>query len=263
MATAFVDFDELKRTVKIEDVVKWLGIQTKTASNGQLRSICPICQKGSDRTFVVTPSKGLYFTFDGCGGGDIIKLVASVKKIGTKEAATEIQAQFCATGGTVNRTVDRTVTVPGTAPQNEKGQLKPLDYLEATHELVQALGVSPETCQHFAAGYAPKGILRGRLAIPIHSKDGVLLAYCGRTVKGESPTLTFPNGFQPTDHIFNGDRVQPGELYLVRDPLQVLTAFESGIENVVSFLTEAISAQQLEQLSSLMDEKQTDSVVLF
>ena len=46
-----------------------------------------------------------------------------------------------------------------------------------------------------------------------------------------------------------------GELYLVRDPLDVLKAFENGIENVVSFLTEGITAQQLEQLASFMDEK--------
>jgi len=135
--------------------------------------------------------------------------------------------------------------------------------LEAQHEAVQALGVAPETCEHFGAGFAPKGILRGRMAIPIHSKDGLLLAYCGRTVKAESPTLTFPNGFQPADVIFNAHRATEGELYLVRDPLQVLTAYESGIENVVSFLTEAISAQQLEMLSSLLDEKRCESVMLF
>lgn len=82
-------------------------------------------------------------------------------------------------------------------------------------------------------------------------------------MKGESPTLTFPNGFQPADIIFNAHRIAEGELYLVRDPLQVLTAYESGIENVVSFLTEAISAQQLEMLASLLGEFKCESVVLF
>ncbi len=125
-----------------------------------------------------------------------------------------------------------------------------------------SLDAKPLLAFCFFLGLAP-GIMRGRLAIPIHSREGMLLAYCGRTVKNESPTLIFPNGFRPADVIYNGDRVQPGELYLVRDPLQVLMAYESGIENVVSFLTEAISAQQLEQLAALMDEKQCDSVVLF
>ena len=82
-------------------------------------------------------------------------------------------------------------------------------------------------------------------------------------MKVEIPTLPCPNCFHPAEVIFNAHRVTEGELYLVRAPLQVLTAHESGIENVVSFLTEAISAQQLEMLASLLDEKRCDSVVLF
>lgn len=254
---SFVNFAELKSRVPIQDVLKWLSIELKASPNGQLRGVCPICTKGSDRGFVVTPSKGLYFCFGGCGGGDVIKLVACCRRIGTKEAASEIAAHFTGNSSPQPTGASRTV------PQNEKAGFNPLTYLEATHEAVQALGVSSDTCGAFGAGYAPKGILRGRMALPIHDKGGLLLAYCGRTVKGESPTLIFPNGFQPADVIFNAHRVTEGELYLVRDPLQVLTAHESGIENVVSFLTEAISAQQLEMLASLLDEKRCDSVVLF
>jgi len=56
--------------------------------------------------------------------------------------------------------------------------------------------------------------------------------------------------------------VQAGELYLVREPLQVLTAHESGVENVVSFLA-PITAQSLETLAALMDEKKVETVELF
>jgi hypothetical protein len=105
--------------------------------------------------------------------------------------------------------------------------------------------------------------MRGRFAIPVRDRTGTLLAYCGRTVKGESPTLTFPNGFDPHAVIFAAERVTSGPLYLVRDPLQVLTAFEAGVENVVAFLTDTISAQQLEQLAALMDERKCESVELY
>jgi hypothetical protein len=50
---------------------------------------------------------------------------------------------------------------------------------------------------------------------------------------------------------------------LVRDPLEVMRAFENGIENVVAFLTEAVTAQQLEMLSSLMDERKCETLSLF
>ena len=84
------------------------------------------------------------------------------------------------------------------------------------------------------------------MAIPIHDCHGTLVAYCGRAVKDESPTLIFPNGFQPGEVIFGGHLVRAGQLYLVRDPLLVLTAFESGVDNVVAFLTGGIAAPQFE-----------------
>jgi hypothetical protein len=46
--------------------------------------------------------------------------------------------------------------------------------------------------------------------------------------------LVFPNGFRPEAYIFNAHRVTEGELYLVRDPLEVLRVHESGVENVVA-----------------------------
>ena len=261
----FVDFKELKSSVTIDQVVKMLGLELKLHGQ-QLRGRCPIHNGTSDREFVVTPAKGLFYCFGPCGGGDLITLVAKVKGVATKEAASLIAEQFAAGTGTVpdNRTVSGNSS-PQPSSRKETGErsLQPLSYLEAAHELVQALGVSPETVQAFAAGYAPKGIMRGRLAIPIHDRAGKLLAYCGRTVKNESATLTFPNGFEPASVIFNAHRVTAGELTLVRDPLQVLMAFESGVENVVAFLTETITAQQLEMLAALMDEKKCETVELF
>lgn len=53
-----------------------------------------------------------------------------------------------------------------------------------------------------------------------------------------------------------------GELYLVRDPLDVLKAAESGVENAVCFLRE-ITPQMLEMLSSLMDQRQCQDLQLF
>ncbi len=128
---------------------------------------------------------------------------------------------------------------------------------------MQALGVSPETSRTFGAGYAPKGIMRGRFAIPIHDRGGTLLAYCGRALsKEQQPTLIFPNGFRPENVIFNANRIEAGPLIMVRDPLDVLTAFDSGVENVVAFLAD-ITPQSLETLAALMDEKKCETVDLF
>ena len=129
--------------------------------------------------------------------------------------------------------------------------MQPLSYLRADHEHVVGLGVLAETAAFFGCGHAPKGIMRGKLAIPIHDRDGRLMAYCGRDYEGGP--LTFPAGFKPEEHIFNAERVIEGDLYLTRDPLEVILAWQNGVENVVAFLTDTIQPLQLEMLASLMD----------
>ncbi len=251
-----IDFGELKQRVSIERAADMLGIKL-TKSGPQLRGHCPICKAGGDRAFVVTPAKGLYYCFGACGkGGDAITMAANVRNCSLREAAEFLAGKDGASSASAKGDGSRNDSPP---PMTEKG-LRPLDYLQATHEAVQALGVSPETCAHFGAGFAPKGIMRGRFAIPIHDRTGILLAYCGRTVTDESPSLIFPNGFDPRGAIFNAHRIIEGDLFLVRDPLQVLTAHESGIENVVAFLTENVTALQLEQLAALMDERKCETL---
>jgi hypothetical protein len=137
----------------------------------------------------------------------------------------------------------------------ERRLLQPLAYLEPAHPKVQALGLTEETCREFGAGYAPKGIMRGRLAIPIHDWGGEAIAYCGRTVADESPTLIFPNGFRPEAHIFNAHQAGEGELILAHDPLEAMLASQNGIDNIVAPLTDGLSAEQLQALAALMDKR--------
>lgn len=63
----YIDFAELKSHVGIESVVAMLDIRLKKFGD-QWRGRCPIHGGGNDREFVVTPRKGLYYCFGGCGG---------------------------------------------------------------------------------------------------------------------------------------------------------------------------------------------------
>jgi hypothetical protein len=94
-------------------------------------------------------------------------------------------------------------------------------------------------------------------------RAGTLLVYCRRAVMGESPSLIFPNRFDPRGVIFNADRVVENYMYLVRDPIQVLTAHKSGIEAAVAFLTEKVTALQLEQLAALMHHRKCEHLEIF
>lgn len=258
----FIDFLALKQQIKIEEAMPLLGLSVSQFSD-QMRGACPACKLGGDRALVVTASKGVFYCFAAGEGGDVIALASHIKGISMKEAAAFLAESF-------SKSADVSpVAPPATVPSNsspkkekagQKSGLNPLTYLQPDHPSVQALGLSPETAQMFGAGYAPKGIMRGRLAIPLHDVNGLLLAYCGRAVGAESPALTFPNGFNPAEVIFNAHNLHEGPLVLLSDPLQVLRAAEGGVENAVAFLTGSIAPQQLEMLASLMDQKGCDSL---
>jgi DNA primase len=266
--SAYIDFKDLKARVSIHQVaVSMLGL-TFTQKNDQYRGCCPIHNGTNPREFSMNASKNLWNCFGGCGGGDQIALVAKVKGITQSEAAKLIDEHFgLRITATMQRSPAPSVEATGhahSAPSPSDGKerdLQPLPYLEATHPKVQALGVSPETAQLFASGYAAKGVLRGRFAVPIRNRDGALLAYVGIAVEREqNPPLQFHN-FDPRSMLFNIDRVAEGiDLYVCRDPLRAILAVENGVpaESVVSFLS-PITAQSLETLADLMREKKIET----
>ena len=43
----------------------------------------------------------------------------------------------------------------------------------------------------------------------------------------------------------------------------MLTAFESGIENVIAFLTKSVTTRQLERLAALIDERKCEHLEVY
>lgn len=254
----YVDFKEVSARANIADVAALLGLKLKK-SGDQLRGPCPVHPNG-DRSLVITPSKGLWFCFEpSCRkGGDVIELVAKVKGVSQKEAAQFLASHYEIAKAA--KTIDLVALVDGDL---QAPKLKgPLDYLQHDHDAVVALGLEPETCRRFAAGYAPKGIMRGRLAIPIHDLDGKLVAYCGRAVGGQEPRLIFPKEFEPEQWIWNAQALQPSAASIARDPLHALLAHQNGLDNVASLLS-PITQLTLATLTLVLSKKGVPEIEIF
>src|SRR5688500_13557499 len=93
MNTTFVDFAQLKESVRIEQIVAWLGLRMKQ-SGDQFRGPCPVCKTGGDRALAVNTAKQGFYCFSLKRGGDIIALTAHIKAISQKDAAIQIAEQF-------------------------------------------------------------------------------------------------------------------------------------------------------------------------
>ena len=66
-----------------------------------------------------------------------------------------------------------------------------------------------------------------------------------------------PNGFEPQAHIFGAHKLEAGEVRILSEPLEVIQAFESGVQ-ALCFLTDTVSAEQVEMLASVLDQKKCE-----
>lgn len=291
----YIDFDFLKSQLTIKQVLSAYGITQLKQAGTQLRGACPLHQGSNDRQFVVWPEKNSWRCFGACNrSGDIIQLVSQLLGISNHQAAHDLARRFDlveASKAPVNK--QKVIKAPAPerpAPANrdpcetrqggldhdqktEEGnqaplKLKPLTYLNFEHESLLAAGLSPETAKRFGVGYAPKGIMAGRIAIPIHSLDGELLAYAGAATKPHQQPWKYPKGFQPNLELFNAPRLMRHQsdrqqsLTLCFDPLEVLQRYEQTQEEVVALIGEAITKVQIEKINRLIDQNSYSEIVV-
>ena len=271
-----ISFAELKKRVSMEQVIGFLDIKDLKQKNPrQWKGTCPFC--GTNESFVISndggrDKTGAFNCFKCPAGGDQIELVSMMRgnkhkdAQGAYAAAKELTEKFLANGSEqqAGENPKLGAAVEG-APRKSVG-FDPEAYaksLDPNHEALAGLGLAPETLREWRAGYASTGVNKGRLAMAVVGQDGKIAGFIGRTVKDEFPTLIFPNGFDPQAHIYGTDRVEAGPVVLVRDPIDVLRANESGCENVVCFLSQEITQQQLQNLSALMVERKCESLTFF
>jgi DNA primase len=259
------DFATIKKSVTIAQVIEMLGITGLTPNGDKLRGTCPICKEGNNRAFVVTPGLNIFYCFSEKKGGSIIDLVARFKRIPEAQAGQQIAAHFGLNGTTqgAGKAADNAPAASEGAQDRKSSTFDPREYqrsLDADHDALEALGISSETIRTFGGGYASKGLMRGRLALPICRVDGEISAFLGLALKGETPDILYPKGYV-VPFLFGIQTLGAGTLYLVNHPLDALRAADSGIENVIASLT-PITPDVLTTLQALMQEKDLHTLEL-
>jgi len=131
-----------------------------------------------------------------------------------RRVALELQDRFVTNGN--GRTPE--VRQPDTTPSEQKRELDekegeaqqkpdevearpvivnaPLDFtlkmLDVQHPYLKQRGLTPETISHFGLGYCSRGLMQGRIAIPLHDAVGQLIGYAGRLVEDNKITADNP-----------------------------------------------------------------------
>jgi DNA primase len=124
--------------------------------------------------------------------------------------------------------------------------------LDPAHPFLAEQGLSEETVATFGLGYqAGRGMMHGRIVIPIHNEAGELLAYVGRwpgnPPEGE-PKYKFPPNFHKSLVLYNLHRAREcaGEGLIVVEGFfsGVFTLWQMGRKSVVAIMGSSLSDAQ-------------------
>jgi DNA primase len=269
MPQGFVSFAEVKRAVTMEAVLVRYGLKEILVPKGKnLAGLCPFCKGKSARQFQVNPVKNAWYCFGCKAGGNVLDFVAKKEGVGVRTAALRLDSWFelglaeeaekpSAPSGPAETTKvaeEPPPVVEEILPAENLPLTFTLKTLDPNHTELAALGLRTETIERFGAGYCTKGLLKGRLAVPIHSGRGELLAYAGLAVEdGETPRYLFPPKFHPPLEVFNLHRLidvteETGPLYLAPEIEGVLRLAEEGVASALGLFDGTLSSEQEEAI---------------
>src|SRR5262249_28539074 len=273
----WVSFDELKSRVSITDVLTHYGLmqgstEKPTKRGMELRLRCPF-HEDKTPSLSISAETGKYHCF-GCHakGGDIFDFVVAKEGIATgdrtksrRQAALLIQDWFSVghdsgpqpetPAAAEDAAPVEDVTPPETTEQQVNLPLKFMfKHLDTRHPyLTQDRGLREATIDAFGLGYhAGKGIMQGRVVIPIHNTAGELVAYAGRWPADAgwpegSQKYQLPPGFRKSLVLFNLHRAREHAtegLIVVEGVFTVFDFFQRGRKNVVALMGSSMSTEQ-------------------
>lgn len=277
----FVDFRAIRERLTMEMVLQHYGVlDTLKRTGNRLSGPCPI-HKGTNPTqFRVDTERNIWNCFSECKhGGNVLDFIAKKEDCSVHDAALKAcewfnipLAEVKTAGSAQNKAGDDSELPPETGPKtNSKpaASLKPedstpnpplkfkLDKLQREHSyLTDERGLTLETIIDFGLGYfaGDKGLMVGRVVIPIHNIRGELVAYAGRwpgaPPNDETGKYKLPPNFKKARELFNLDRAvkEPLDkpLVIVEGFFDAIKLHQNGWRKVVAIMGSTMSAAQEE-----------------
>ena len=267
----WVDFKTVKKQVSIEMVLDRYGLMGDLKKSGKnLVGCCPIHKGSNSRQFSVDPERNIFNCFGNCkAGGNVMDFVAMME-FENKETESIRKAALMLKDWFLTESADEKVkhSQPDQGSEDQKTKLvreekkehdqdqlvnPPLTFqlksLDPNHSFFKEREILPPTVEYFGLGYCKKGMMKGRIAIPIHNENGDPVAYCGRAVNDKQikkeGKYKMPPNFIKSAVLYNLHRQRdPDSLILVESFLSVFWLYQANVENVVALMGSSMSGEQ-------------------
>lgn len=244
----WVNFKELRSRLRFEDVLRLYNVEVK-AKGEQHHGPCPLPGHTGDREqrcFSANLRRGIFHCFGCDAKGNVLEFACLMEKADPKDGqamrrvGVALQQRFFPEGASRRHPLpEKTDDQPAereSPPGPEKvassradlpiSVNEPMDFelkgLDRNHEYFGKNGFTAATAEYFGLGFCTRGMLKDRIAIPLHDSPGRLIGYAGRLVvdsevNSDNPLYRFPgkrerNGkvleFDRSAFLYNGHRLK-------------------------------------------------------
>jgi DNA primase len=269
--STWVNFKELREQLDFRQVLVDYGVKINARNHTQHTGKCPLPNHPGERksaSFSANLDKGIFRCF-GCGAqGNIIDFAALMENLNPKASSDVRKAALIL--------ADRyRIESPRPKPAAKQPKPKipvsgkpivnaPLDFtlknIDPTHGCLRGDPFSDDVITHFEIGYAARGLLAGRVAIPLKDAEGRLIGYAGMEmdaskISEDHPRFLFPSArdhdgkryaFDKSLFLYNGHAIEApvDELIIVSWFSSAWWLWDNGFHNTVALMGSSCSPQQ-------------------
>jgi DNA primase len=299
MNQQWIDFKSLREQLDFAEVLRHYGVELKSKKRDQLQGFCPLPNHNGQKkspSFSVNLERKIWKCF-GCNrGGNVLDLAIVMEgkdpdnRHDVRAVALLLQERYGIVQSKPDRPADRNAgaderrenTRSQKAPQRKESNNEahekaerastrpativnaPLDFelrgLDSRHPYLKERGFTEETIMHFGLGFCNRGLMQGRVVIPLRDHAGKLIGYAGRFTRDDQvnekvPKYLFPsnrerNGtvleFHKSLFLYNGHAIKAPvrDLVVVDGFASTWWLHQAGFENVVAIMGSSCSAEQ-------------------
>ena len=279
----WVDFRQVKEQVRFEQVLEYYGLLDGLRRKGEeLVGYCPLHdeRRYNKDAFSVNTARNIFHCFACGASGNVLDFVCQRENLEPREAALALQDRFLSDQPEAanekrprqrakEREASQTPEAPtDPVPASGEATVNPpltfeLKNLDSKHPYLNDRGLDQKTIATFGLGYCNRGLMQGRIVIPLHNERGELVGYAGRwpgePPEGE-PKYKFPPKFHKSAVLFNLHRVDASEaedkgLILVEGFFGVFHLWKAQFYNVVALMGTALTPEQEGLLLAAVGER--------
>jgi DNA primase len=221
---AWINFKELRSKLRFEDVLRHYSINVKKRGT-RVIALCPLPghparTDDSPRTasLSIHLARNIFQCFGCKASGNALEFACRMEGFDPsdmeqfRKAAVRVAEVFGIDAGRHKEKARAPKGDAGTDPKPDQSASSPesagpvvinaplnfeLQHLDPKHPYLPDRGFQPETTARFGLGYCNRGLMQGRIAIPLHNPKGELVGYAGRItedalISDECPKYRFP-----------------------------------------------------------------------